>query len=72
MLTGGDSWIHPINPPNTHTLSIDHPVADAYVKKEFNMMKGRDLDIVCTLRGSNHDPTRLRVRSVCPWVEEYA
>ena len=29
----------------------------------------RDLEILCTLRGSSHDPVRLRVRQ---WVQEYS
>jgi hypothetical protein len=54
---------------NTNVLPMTYTVVEAYVKTAFNMMRDRNLDIVCTLRGSNGDPTRLRVRQ---WVEEYA
>jgi hypothetical protein len=54
---------------NPAVLPMTYPVAEAYVRPQFNMMRGRDLDIVCTLRGSASDPTRLRVRQ---WVDEYA
>lgn len=37
-------------------------------EKELEMMSPRDLEIVSTLRGSAHDPTRLRVRE---WLEQY-
>jgi hypothetical protein len=53
---------------NPSILPMTYPIAEAYVRPQFNMMRGRDLDIVCTLRGSNFDPTRLRVRQ---WVEEF-
>ena len=39
---------------------MTYTIVEAYVKGTFNMMRERDLDIVCTLRGSNEDPTRLR------------
>lgn len=55
---------------NPAILPMTYPVAEAYVRPTFNMMRGRDLDIVCTLRGSStFDPTRQRVRQ---WVGEYA
>ena len=50
-------------------LPMTYIIAEAYVKPEFNTIKQRDFDIVCTLRGSKQDPTRLRIRL---WVEEYA
>jgi hypothetical protein len=43
-----------------NVLPMTYTIVEAYVKTAFNMMKDRDLDIVCTLRGSNADPTRLR------------
>ena len=50
-------------------LPMTYTIVEAYVRNMFNTMANRDLEIVCTLRGSNHDPVRLRVRQ---WVEEYA
>jgi hypothetical protein len=50
-------------------LPMTYIIAEAYVKPEFTTIRDRDYEIVCTLRGSKHDPTRLRVRQ---WVEEYA
>jgi hypothetical protein len=48
---------------------MTYTIAEAYVKNLFTTMSQRELEIVCTLRGSNSDPVRLRVRQ---WVEEYA
>ena len=39
------------------------------MKNNFNMLSDRDMELLCTLRGSNSDPVRLRVRQ---WVAEYA
>jgi hypothetical protein len=50
-------------------LPMTYIIAEAYVKPEFTTIRDRDFEIVCTLRGSKQDPTRLRVRQ---WVEEYA
>ena len=50
-------------------LPMTYIIAEAYIKPDFNTIKSRDYDIVCTLRGSKQDPTRMRVRE---WVEEYA
>ena len=47
---------------------MTYTIADAYVKTDFNLMRDRDLDVVCTLRGSSHDPTRERVKQ---WVMQY-
>jgi hypothetical protein len=47
-----------VNHPNVFPMS--YTVVEAYVKTVFNKMVDRNLDIVCTLRGSNSDPTRLR------------
>lgn len=49
-------------------LPMTYPIAEAYVRKMFTLMKDRDFDIVSTLRGSKSDPCRQRVRQ---WVEEY-
>lgn len=47
---------------------MTYTTAEAYIKLQYNKFANRDLEIVCTLRGSNHDPVRLRVRE---WIEEY-
>jgi hypothetical protein len=47
-----------IQDPNV--LPMTYTIAEAYVKTAFNMMRDRDLEIVCTLRGSKYDPVRLR------------
>jgi hypothetical protein len=47
---------------------MTYTTAEAYIKLQYNNFINRDLEIVCTLRGSNHDPVRLRVRE---WIEEY-
>lgn len=49
-------------------LPMTYTILDAYVRNEFNTLAKRDNPILCTLRGSNSDPVRLRVRQ---WVEEY-
>jgi hypothetical protein len=54
---------------NPNVLPMTYIVAEAYVKTQFNLLASRDYELVCTLRGSAHDPTRLRVRE---WVEQYA
>ena len=43
-----------------NVLPMTYTIVEAYVKTAFSLMKDRDLEIVCTLRGSNSDPTRLR------------
>ena len=50
-------------------LPLTYSIADAYVRSNYKQYKDRDLELVCTLRGSNFDPTRLRIRQ---WVKEYA
>jgi hypothetical protein len=55
--------------PRTDILPMTYTIADAYVRPAFNMLINRNLEILCTLRGSNADPVRLRVRQ---WVQEYA
>ncbi len=55
--------------PNPEVLPMTYTIVEAYVRNTFNTLSHRDIDLVCTLRGSNHDPVRLRVRQ---WVEEYA
>jgi hypothetical protein len=49
-------------------LPMTYTIAEAYVRSNFLTLRDRDIEIVCTLRGSKQDPTRLRVRQ---WVEEY-
>lgn len=45
---------------NPSILPMTYTIVEAYVKTGFNMMRDRNLEIVCTLRGSNSDPVRLR------------
>lgn len=47
---------------------MTYTVADAYVRTRYQMYAQRKIDILCTLRGSNWDPVRQRIRE---WVEEY-
>lgn len=54
---------------NPLILPMTYIIAEAYVKTQFNLAASRDYELVCTLRGGAHDPTRLRVRE---WVEQYA
>lgn len=49
-------------------LPMTYPIAEAYVRNLFSLMKDRDIEITSTLRGSKADPCRMRVRQ---WVEEY-
>jgi hypothetical protein len=49
-------------------LPMTYPIAEAYVRNKFTLMKDRDVEITTTLRGSKSDPCRQRVRQ---WVEEY-
>lgn len=53
---------------DTNVLPMTYTIAEAYVKTAFSMMRERDLEIVCTLRGSKWDPTRLRLMMVCVYV----
>jgi hypothetical protein len=53
---------------NGNVFPMTYPSGDIYVRPRYNSFDSRDLEIVCTLRGSNHDPVRLRVRE---WIEEY-
>jgi hypothetical protein len=46
---------------------ITYSLAEAYLRPKFNFK--REMEIVCTLRGSKTQPARLRVQT---WVEEYA
>ena len=50
-------------------LPMTYTIAEAYVKSAYQPIKRRQIDLLCTLRGSNQDPTRLRIRQ---WVQEYA
>ena len=50
-------------------LPMTYTIAEAYIKPSYIPYKQREVDLLCTLRGSQHDPTRLRVKL---WVEEYA
>ena len=45
---------------------ITYSLAQAYLRPKFNFK--REMEIVCTLRGSHVQPARLRVQN---WVEEY-
>ena len=45
---------------NGNILPMTYTIVEAYVKTAFSMMRERDLEIVCTLRGSSADPTRTR------------
>ena len=49
-------------------LPMTYPIAEAYVRPMFSLMKDRETEITTTLRGSKQDPCRMRVRQ---WVEEY-
>lgn len=53
---------------NPNIFPMTYTIVEAYVRNMFNTMSHRDHEIVCTLRGSNSDPVRQRVRQ---WVEEY-
>ena len=53
---------------NSNVFPMTYTLAEAYLRLIYNDMSQRNLDIVCTLRGSKHDPTRLRIRE---WIEEY-
>jgi hypothetical protein len=46
---------------------LTYPVAEAYIQLKFNHI--REIDILCTLRGSKHMTTRQRAQD---WVAEYA
>lgn len=51
---------------------ITYPIADDYISKSFNFHNHREIDILCTLRGSRNAtspmPTRIRVQE---WTSEY-
>jgi hypothetical protein len=47
-----------VSHPNVFPMT--YTVVEAYVKTTFNKLAERTLDVVCTLRGSKGDPTRLR------------
>jgi hypothetical protein len=55
--------------PNPNIFPMSYVIVEAYVRNMFTTMAERDQEIVCTLRGSNSDPVRLRV---VQWVAEYA
>jgi hypothetical protein len=46
---------------------MTYALAEAYLQHKFNFQ--REIEIVCTLRGSKHMTTRQRVQD---WVSEYA
>jgi len=50
-------------------LPMSYTLMEAYVRPSLLPDSQRDLQLLCSLRGSSHDPVRLRVRQ---WVEEYA
>lgn len=47
---------------------MTYTIAEAYVRPNFKLFRSREIDLLCTLRGSKFDPTRLRIRQ---WVSEY-
>lgn len=51
----------------TDVYPMVYSIAEAYIRPKFNFI--RELEYVCTLRGSAHMQTRLRVQS---WVAEYS
>lgn len=53
---------------NMNILPMTYPVAEAYLKPRTLPMAQRALEIVCSLRGGDHDPTRRRVKD---YVVEY-
>eukprot|EP01038_Epipyxis_sp_PR26KG_P011850 gene11850-15856_t len=53
-----------MNKPDVYPIT--YAIAEAYTMKTFNHQ--REIDILCTLRGSKHMTTRLRVQE---WVAEY-
>lgn len=53
----------------TDVLPMSYTIADAYVSSTFTRQANRDIEILCTLRPSKHDPARSRVSQ---WVAEYA
>ena len=53
----------------TDILPMSYTIADAYVSNMFTLQAKRDIEILCTLRASKHDPARSRVSQ---WVAEYA
>jgi hypothetical protein len=54
---------------STEVLPMTYTIIEAYVREIFSLLSNRDLEILCTLRGSRQDPVRLRVRQ---WVSEYS
>ena len=59
------SFAH-LDKPDVYPLT--YAVTDAYMPKNFHFERERDLEIVCTLRGSRGMSTRLRVTD---WLTEY-
>lgn len=49
-------------------LPLFYPVATAYLRHPYRPFAERDLEITCSLRGSDWDPTRQRIKE---WTEEY-
>lgn len=47
---------------------MTYTVAEAYVRTQYLPFRQRNIDLLCTLRGGQWDPVRLRIRQ---WVEEY-
>lgn len=52
--------------PDSDVYPLTYPLAEAYVRPSFNIV--REIDILCTLRGSKSMSTRQRVQE---WVTEY-
>ena len=46
--------------------AITYSLAEAYLRAKYNVK--REMEIVCTLRGSKQQPARLRVQE---WLQEY-
>ena len=51
-----------------NVFPMTYTIADAYIRPEYLQYPKRDIQILCSLRGGDYDPVRLRVRQ---WVEEY-
>lgn len=51
-----------------HVLPLFYPLATAYLRHPVRPHAERDLEIVCSLRGSAWDPTRQRVKE---WTDDY-
>jgi hypothetical protein len=53
----------------SNVFPMTYTIAEAYVRPNFRPFVERDIEVLCTLRGSRFDPSRLRVQQ---WLEEFA